>query len=67
MRTTLQIISWLSLVALVVPSILYLAGSMELDRIKAYMMAATVVWFVSASLWMWKDTGPTVEEEETVI
>jgi hypothetical protein len=67
MRTILQIISWLSLVALVGPSVLYLTGSMELDRVKIYMMGATVVWFVSASLWMWKDNGPAMEEEELVI
>ena len=67
MRIILQIISWLSLVALIGPSILFLAGSMELDKVKTFMIGATVVWFVSASLWMWKDDGQKIEEEETVI
>ena len=53
MRLLLQLISWLSLIVLIVPSIMYLAGRMELDRVKWIMLIATIVWFTSASLWMW--------------
>ncbi len=55
MRTIAQIISWLSLVALTVPSILYLTGSMELDAVKKIMLVASLVWFLSATPWMWKE------------
>ncbi len=55
MRKIAQIISWLSLVALTMPSILYLTGSMELDTVKKIMLIASLVWFLSASLWMWKE------------
>ena len=55
MRTIAQIISWLSLVALTVPSILYLTGSMELDEVKKFMLIASAVWFLSATPWMWKE------------
>ncbi len=58
MRTIAQIVSWLSLVALTVPSILYLAGGrMELDTVKNIMLIASLVWFLSATPWMWKEKG----------
>ena len=57
MRTIAQIISWLSLVALTLPSILYLTGSMELDTVKKNMLIASLVWFLSATPWMWKEKG----------
>lgn len=50
-----KIISLLSLVALTVPSFMYLADKMNLDQIKNVMLMATVVWFITASIWMWKD------------
>ena len=57
MRAIAQIISWLSLVALTVPSILYLAGSMDLDTVKRIMLVASLIWFLSATPWMWKEKG----------
>lgn len=58
MRTIAQIISWLSLVALTLPSILYLTGSrMELDTVKNIMLVASLVWFLAATPWMWKEKG----------
>ncbi len=55
--TLLKIVSLLSLVALILPSILFLAGRMELTTVKWVMLAATVVWFVAATPWMWKQSG----------
>ncbi len=57
MRTALIVISVLSLVVLMAPSILFLAGRMELDTVKWVMLAATVVWFAAATPWMWKQSG----------
>ena len=57
MNRILQIVSLLSLVALTLPSIMFLAGRMELNTVKWLMMLATVVWFVAATPWMWKDDG----------
>jgi hypothetical protein len=37
-----------------VPSFMYLADKMSLDQVKNVMNASTVVWFVTASIWMWK-------------
>ena len=57
MRSILQIISLLALIALTLPSIIFLAGKLELDTVKWFMLLATIVWFVAATGWMWKDNG----------
>jgi len=57
MRPILQIVSLLALIALTLPSIIFLAGRVELDMVKWIMLLATVVWFVAATPWMWKDNG----------
>jgi len=59
MRTTaiLVVISVLSLIALMLPSIIFLAGRMELATAKWVMLLATVVWFAAATPWMWKQSG----------
>jgi hypothetical protein len=49
-----KLISWISLIALIVPAILFLAGRMELDQVKLIMLISTVVWFVTAAMWMWR-------------
>ena len=59
MRTTtiLLIVSLLSLVALMLPSILFLAGRMGLPTAKWIMLIATIVWFATATPRMWKRSG----------
>ena len=57
MRTLLIIVALLSLVALTLPSILFLAGRMELDTAKWIMLLATVVWFATGTPWLWKRAG----------
>jgi hypothetical protein len=57
MRTLLIVVAVLSLVVLMLPSILFLAGRMELDTAKWVMLAATVVWFATGTPWLWKRTG----------
>ncbi len=53
-----QLVSWLCLIVLVVPSVLFLTGKLpSLDQVKLVMLITTVVWFVSAPLWMWKEKG----------
>jgi len=63
MRLILKIVSLLSLIALILPSILFLAGRMELDEVKWYMVLATIAWFVTATPWMWKDNGQTQQDD----
>jgi len=57
MRPILQIVSLLALIALTLPSIIFLTGRVELDMVKWIMLLATIVWFVAATGWMWKDNG----------
>ena len=53
-----QLVSWLCLIVLVVPSVLFLTDKLpSLDQVKLVMLITTVVWFVSAPLWMWKEKG----------
>ncbi len=62
MRSILQIISLLALIALTLPSVLFLAGRLELNMVKWIMLLATIVWFVAATPWMWKDNGADQQE-----
>ncbi|MHC4509960.1 MAG: hypothetical protein ACYTAO_13540 [Planctomycetota bacterium] len=57
MRPILQIVSLLALLALTLPSVIFLTGRMELNMVKWLMLLATIVWFVAATPWMWKDNG----------
>lgn len=57
MRPILQIISLLALIALTLPSAIFLAGRLDLNMVKWIMLLATIVWFASATGWMWKDNG----------
>lgn len=57
MRKLLIIVAVLSLALLMLPSILFLAGRMQLDTAKWLMLAATVIWFATATPWLWKRTG----------
>ena len=60
-----KIISLIAFVVLIVPSVLYLAGKIELDRVKSLMLIVTVIWFVSASLWMWNADTDQTEKTST--
>ncbi len=56
MRLLLRIVSLLSLLGLILPSFLYLIGQVtDLDKVKWYMLIATIVWFATATPIMWKE------------
>ena len=57
MKRLLQLISWIALAATVVPSALFLAGTVQLEQVKMLMLVATVVWFVVTPLWMGRETS----------
>lgn len=52
MRTTLQIISWVSLAAMVAGPLMYMAGSLTLTATKIWMLVFTILWFGTVPLWM---------------
>ncbi len=62
MRPILKIVSVIALIALILPSILFLAGRMELDTVKWFMIGASIVWFATATPVMWKDNGASQQE-----
>jgi len=62
MRTIAMWLSILCLVANVVPSVLYLAGRMELQAMKNAMVVATVAWYVVASFWIYGTKPPALDE-----
>ncbi len=55
MRFIAKIVSIMALIAVILPSALFLAGRMELPMVKWIMLLATIVWFVSASTYMWNE------------
>jgi len=52
-----QCIALLSLVLLIAPSLLLLMNQIELERVKSVMLIATIIWFASATVWMWKENA----------
>jgi hypothetical protein len=53
--TISRVVSWGSLVVLVLYTILFIAGRTSLDTAKWVMIVVTIVWFAGASLWMGKE------------
>ncbi len=53
-KTIAQYIALLSLVLLIAPSVLLLVNQIELEKVKFIMLIATVIWFASATFWMWE-------------
>jgi len=51
-RLVYQLLSWVSLAATIVPSLIFMAGKMDLDRVKLWMVISMIVWFVVTPLWM---------------
>lgn len=52
MKKLLPVISFVGLALVIVPACLYLAGSTDKSQMKTLMLVGTVLWFVSAPLWM---------------
>ncbi len=57
MKLALKTVAWLALVLTILPSVVYLSGSLELPTVKTLMLAATVIWF-AASPFIWKKESP---------
>jgi hypothetical protein len=52
MKKVAQLVSWLALAGTILPPLLFAADSVNLDQVKLWMLAATVLWFVTAPIWM---------------
>jgi hypothetical protein len=53
MKILIQLIGYISIIVLIVPSILYLGGKVELNQVKTIMLVATVVWFGANIILVW--------------
>ena len=53
MRQMIKIIGYIGLAATILPSIMFLAGKMELGTAKIIMLLATIVWFATATIIEW--------------
>ena len=47
-----RFLSWLALAGSIVPAVLFVKDQITLDQTKLWMLAATIVWFASAPMWM---------------
>lgn len=52
MRQVVRLVSLVALVATILPPVLFFSGGMDLDTMKLWMLAATVVWFAATPVWM---------------
>jgi hypothetical protein len=52
MKRWLPLISMAGLALVIVPAVLYLTGTITKDLMTTLMLAGTVVWFVTAPLWI---------------
>ena len=57
MKTILKYISYLGLLATVLPSILIFSGAIELGTHKAFMLSGLILWFATAPFWMGRKQG----------
>jgi len=48
----LKTVSYISLLALIIPSVMFLYGNAALPAVKVAMLVSTIVWFVIAPFWM---------------
>ena len=51
-KIALQVVSWIAAGFTILPSFIYLGGSMELPTMKTIMLVSTLVWFIVTPLWM---------------
>jgi hypothetical protein len=52
MKRVLKIVSLIGLLATIIPSFLVFADIIALDTNKLLMIVGTLLWFISAPLWM---------------
>ncbi len=65
MNLILAIICYAALIGTILPSILYMAGSISLDQVKQYMLYATILWFVVSPIWMRPQKQDTTKNAAT--
>ena len=57
MKTIWKTISYIGLLATVVPSILVFSGVVELQTHKMMMLVGMILWFITAPFWLNKESA----------
>ena len=52
----LKLLSFLGTALVIVPPVLYLAGTMDKPLMKGFMLAGTLLWFATVPFWMGRRT-----------
>ncbi len=52
MRKLLRALSWTALLGTLLPSVLFLSGSLEREGVATVMLLATLLWFATVPFWM---------------
>jgi len=55
MRKLLQLISIVALIATLVPAVMFMNDSIDLDMVKTTMTIATFMWFIVTPFWMGRE------------
>jgi hypothetical protein len=63
-NTAAKTVSFVALAATIVPSLLYFAGTINLDAVKVVGLLGTVLWFVTTPLWMGRQLPVDASEVE---
>ena len=64
MQKLMPIVSIAGLALVILPAVAYLLGWLAKDAMITWMLVGTVVWFVTAPLWMGRQSGdPTGRQE----
>ena len=58
MMTAARVVSWLALAGTIGPAMLFFGGQVTLDQTQSWMLAATVLWFATAPVWMGRRPAP---------
>ena len=53
LKQIVNLVSWLSLIFIIAPSILFFFDKIDLDQVKQIMLIATITWFVAAAVSAW--------------
>ena len=55
-----RLAAFVSLLFLILPSLMFLKGAIELAKVKSIMLWSTVLWFIFSVLWLWRkqDSDP---------
>jgi len=57
MNKLLMALSYLGLLLVIVPALMYLSGSIEKSSMMTTMLVGTVLWFVTVPFWMGKKSS----------